>query len=129
MAHENDHSGEAYRRFDQVIARFNAGDDEALLSLFSDEVMFSAPMLEGEHDRDGDWGFGKAGFRDYVLLYREKHGRMNMVDVFAAGNSVSVLIDDDRGNRIEFCNEIGEAGLITRVFAFHVSMLGPSAAH
>jgi hypothetical protein len=108
-------------RFEEVITRFNAGETEALLSLFSDELMFSAPMLNGEHDRDGTWGLGKAAFRDYIDLYREKHGRMTMVDLFTAGNSVSVLIDDDRGNRIEFCNEIGEAGLITQVFAFHVS--------
>ena len=119
-----DSSDEAYRRFDQVIARFNAGDDEALLSLFSDDVMFAAPMLHGQHDRDGKWGGGKAAFRDYVLLYREKLGRMHMVDLFAAGNSVSVLIDDDRGNRTEFCNEIGEDGLIKQVFAFHVLPAG-----
>jgi hypothetical protein len=34
------------------------------------------------------------------LIYREKLGRMTLVDT--AGNSVSVLIDDDRGNRAEF---------------------------
>jgi hypothetical protein len=90
--------------------------------------MFSAPMLKGEHDQDGTWGLGKAAFRDYVLLYREKLGHMHMIDLFAAGNSVSVLVDDDRGNRTEFCNEIGDDGLITQVFAFHVSRPGSSLA-
>jgi hypothetical protein len=128
MSQAIDHSGDMHKRFDEVIARFNAGEDEALLSPFSDELMFAAPMLKGEHDQDGTWGLGKAGFRDYVLLYREKLGHMHMVDLFAAGNSVSVLVDDDRGNRTEFCNEIGGDGLIKQVFAFHVLPAGTVCA-
>jgi hypothetical protein len=115
----------AREKFSQLIMLFNAREIDRFLASFADDMTFAVPMLDGPHDRDGGWGFGKAAFRDYVALYRERHGQLTMVDVFGAGPSASVLAEDESGNRTEFCNEIGTSGLITRFFAFHVC---PAAA-
>jgi hypothetical protein len=108
------------KKFSDLMTLFNAGEIDGFLASFADDLTFALPMLDGQHDRDGAWGIGKAAFRDYVTLYRERHGQLTMVDVFGARASASVLAEDERGNRTEFCNEIGPTGLITRFFAFHV---------
>jgi hypothetical protein len=109
-----------------LITLFNADDTEALLARYADEVSFSVPMLRGQHDRNGMWGTGKAALRDYVLLYRERHGRLILLDLFVCGSTVSVLVEDETGNRTEFCLEVGACGRVNRLFAFHVGQVhGP----
>lgn len=98
---------------------FNSGDIDAFMAQHAEDVTFSTPMWRRRHG-DQAQGHGIAAHRSDVLAYRALYGRLRIVDVFPVGSSVSVLTDDDSGNRTEFCLEFGERGLVKTVFAFHV---------
>src|SRR5689334_16778675 len=106
-----------------LIELFNSGDVDAFLAHHSEDVAFSTPLWRSRHG-DQSWGQGIAAHRTDVLGYRRTFGRLRIVDAFPVGSSVSLLTDDDSGNRTEFCVGIGAHGLITSIFAFHAGPTG-----
>jgi hypothetical protein len=103
----------------EIFALFNARDLEGCLDRHAADVRFAVPMLNGPHDAAGEWGRGRAGFRDYLLMGFERHGTLRVIDVVPGGGlSVGVLVEDAKGERLEACMEFGPDGLVTQIFAF-----------
>jgi len=100
-----------------LIALYNAGQIEPFLAEHSDDVIFATPDDRGALVH----GTGKLALREDVLRYRDRRGRLTVVDVFPLGSSVNLLMDDEAGHRTEFCLEKGERGLLTSIYAFHVA--------
>ena len=101
-----------------TIARFNARDVRGYMAKHAEDIQFAIPMLGGQHDAGGEWGRGRTAFADYVHLGFDMQGRLELVDLVAAGSSVGVLLVDSNGLRTETCLEFGPHGLVTRLFAF-----------
>jgi hypothetical protein len=104
-----------------LIDLYNAGQIEPFLAEHLDEVIFATPDDYGAPV----YGCGKLALKEEVLRYRERRGRLTVIDVFPLGNSVSLLMDDEAGHRTEFCLEKGERGLLKSIYAFHVGQAGP----
>jgi ketosteroid isomerase-like protein len=103
----------------EIFALFNARDLEGCLARHAEDVQFAIPMLGGQHDAGGEWGRGRAAFRDYLLMGFERHGTLTVMDAVPGGGlSVGVLVEDAKRERLEVCMDFSSDGLVTRVFAF-----------
>ena len=116
----HEHLRNLERARDQLVSMielYNSGNVDAFVEQHLDEVKFNTPLERGIVTS----GTGKAGLRESVLRGRQNWGGFSIVDVFPLGGSVSLLLDNERGQRTEFCLELGDRGLLKSVFAFHVS--------
>lgn len=112
-----------------IFALFNSRDIDGCLARHAPDVKFAVPMLDGPHDARGEWGCGRAAFRDYLLVGFERHGTLTVVDVVPSGDSsVGVLVEDAKNERLEACFHFGPDGLVTRMFAFPLTAKAESHA-
>jgi hypothetical protein len=101
----------------ELIDLYNAGQIVPFLAEHTDDVIFATPDEQGALV----YGAGKLALKEDVLRYRDRRGRLTILDVFPLGSSVNLLMDDEAGHRTEFCLELGACGLLTSVYALHVA--------
>ena len=107
---------------------YNAQRFDEMLLHYEDEIAFTSPPLkDGEHDNDAS-GVGKSAMKARLELFWRKYGRLQVDEVFAVADQVSVIVIDAQGRRANFCIEVSPGEKVRRLLVFQSAQASAQAA-
>jgi hypothetical protein len=98
---------------------FNERQFDVMLDNYAEDIAFTSPSLVAGDDPHSS-GAGKVAILERLCLFREKHGRLQIVDAFANGDDVSVITTSETGRRFHFAIETQAGEFVSRLFVFQV---------
>lgn len=78
-------------RIEQAVALWNSGDVGTLVSLFSEDVAYCSPLIDGELSESA-WVQGTQEVASHLLGLRNRFGELTVADVLVGAGFTNLLL-------------------------------------